>query len=74
MRDWQEKLDAFLRFNEQDVLTDAGRVSMEIARQLALDEYEEFAANRRTIEAVQADEEDAEFETAARKIERQSKK
>jgi hypothetical protein len=74
MRDWQEKLDTFLRFNEQDVLTDAGRVSMEVARQLALDEYEKFAANRRAIEAVQADEEDTEFETAARKIERQSKK
>jgi hypothetical protein len=35
-------LDAFLRFNEYEVLSDAGRVSAEVARQLAEQEYETF--------------------------------
>jgi hypothetical protein len=29
MRDWREKLDAFLRFNDQEILKDKGSVSME---------------------------------------------
>ncbi len=33
MRDWKEKLDAFLRFNEQEILDDKGTVSMEVAHQ-----------------------------------------
>jgi hypothetical protein len=70
MRDWQNKLDAFLRFNEQEVLEDAGRVSMEVAKQLALDEYEKFAAKRRAVEATIADEEDLQIESEIRLIER----
>lgn len=42
MRDWSEKLDAFLRFNEQDILKDKGRVSHEVAIALAEKEYEVF--------------------------------
>jgi hypothetical protein len=42
MADWAEKLDAFLRFNEYDVLGDAGRVSHEVARGLAEGEYNAF--------------------------------
>ena len=42
MRDWREKLDAFLAFNERDVLKDAGKVSAEVAQRLALDEFEKF--------------------------------
>lgn len=37
-----EKLDAFLRFNEYDILNHAGRVSHEVAKALAEDEYEKF--------------------------------
>jgi hypothetical protein len=33
MADWVEKLDAFLKFNEYDVLTNAGRVSHEVPQQ-----------------------------------------
>ena len=32
MRDWRERLDAFLRFNERDILLNAGKVSMEVAQ------------------------------------------
>lgn len=73
MKDWREKLDAFLAFNEQEVLQDAGRVSMEVARKLALDEYEKYDIHRRALEAAQADEEDAEFEALAQRVEQQAK-
>ncbi len=42
MRDWIEKLDAFLKFNEYDILHHAGAVSAEVAKQLAEKEYEKF--------------------------------
>jgi hypothetical protein len=42
MKDWIEKLDAFLKFNDYDVLTDAGKVSAEVARVLALNEFEKY--------------------------------
>lgn len=42
MADWVGKLDAFLQFNEYEVLKDAGRVSHEVARRLAEKEYEKF--------------------------------
>lgn len=42
MQAWAEKLDAFLRFNEYEVLQDAGRVSAAVARKLAEERYEVF--------------------------------
>jgi hypothetical protein len=42
MADWVSKLDAFLKFNEYDVLSDAGTVSAEVAKQLAEDHYAAF--------------------------------
>lgn len=42
MGDWVQKLDAFLQFNEYDVLTNAGRVSKEVADRLAETQYAEF--------------------------------
>jgi hypothetical protein len=38
MRDWRKKLDAFLHFNERDILTNAGKVSKVVADQLALEQ------------------------------------
>lgn len=35
MEDWVKKLDAFLQFNEYEILTNAGKVSHEVARKLA---------------------------------------
>jgi hypothetical protein len=60
MRDWREMLDAFLKFNERDILQNAGKVSMEVAQKLALDQFEAFSQRRLAKEAVQADEFDAE--------------
>jgi len=42
MKDWVEKLDAFLKFNERDILQDNGKVSHEVAEALALGEYEKY--------------------------------
>jgi hypothetical protein len=42
MADWVAKLDAFLEFNEYEVLTNAGSVSAEVARRLAEERYETF--------------------------------
>jgi hypothetical protein len=42
MRDWRAKLDAFLKFNEQEILQNAGEVSHEVAMALAEKEYEGF--------------------------------
>jgi hypothetical protein len=42
MADWVEKLDAFLKFNEYDVLRNAGKVSHEVAKELAEQQYESF--------------------------------
>ena len=55
MRDWREKLDAFLKFNERDILTNPGRVAKEVADRLALEQYDRFQARRLDVEA-QADE------------------
>jgi hypothetical protein len=51
MRDWREKLDAFLQFNERDILTNAGKVAKEVADKLALEQYEQFNARRLAAEA-----------------------
>jgi hypothetical protein len=57
MRDWRAKLDAFLRFNERQVPESPGKVSMEVARALAVEEYEWFTQRRLAEEAARADEE-----------------
>jgi len=42
MKDWSEKLDAFLKFNEQEILQDKGNISHEVALALAEKEYQSF--------------------------------
>jgi len=42
MKDWIQKLDAFLKFNEEEILQDAGTISHEVAKALAEKEYEKF--------------------------------
>jgi len=65
MRDWREKLDAFLQFNERDILTNAGGVAKEVADRLAVEQYDQFHARRLIVEA-QADE--RAFEDAVKKL------
>lgn len=42
MKDWVEKLDAFLQFNDYSVLKNAGSISAGIAKKLATKEFEKF--------------------------------
>ncbi len=42
MTDWIRKLDAFLTFNEYEVLTNAGQVSAAVAKRLATEEYTKY--------------------------------
>ena len=42
MKDWVEKLNAFLKFSEYEILTNAGKVSHEVAEALALKEYQRY--------------------------------
>ncbi|HBM15818.1 MAG TPA: cell filamentation protein Fic [Lentisphaeria bacterium] len=42
MSDWVEKLDAFLKFNERDILDNPGKVSAELAKSFAESEFEKY--------------------------------
>ena len=70
MKDWINKLDGFLSLNDRDILTNAGRISHEMAKQLAEEEYEKF--NRKRIEC--RDKQDSDFDRTVKMIEEQKKK
>jgi len=42
MKDWIDKLHAFLQINNKDILKDAGKVSHELAQELAEKEYDTY--------------------------------
>ena len=48
MKDWVSKLNAFLQFNDHEILKDAGKISAKVAEQLATQEYEKFKQIRIT--------------------------
>jgi hypothetical protein len=58
MTEWADKLDAFLSFNERDVLTHPGKVSHDVAEKLALEHYDTFDVQRLEAERIAADRED----------------
>ncbi len=71
LKDWQEKLDAWLQFNDRKVLPGAGRVSREAAYRKALAEYEHFEVRRREAIESQAEERLAQdLEEAVKKLPR----
>ena len=51
MADWENKLSDFLRFNGREVLENFGTVKREVAEKLALEQYEQYDAHRRALEA-----------------------
>ena len=61
MAEWVEKLDAFLKFNEYDVLANAGRVSREVAKELAEKQYE-------ALNAIQDRSFESDFERVSKKL------
>ena len=42
MEDWASKLDAFLRFNDAEILEDKGKVTAAIAKDFAESEFEKY--------------------------------
>ena len=42
MKDWAGKLNAFLQFNEREILENPGRVSQEVAKAFAESEFEKY--------------------------------
>ena len=42
MKDWIEKLNAFLQFNGKEILHSAGKISAKVAQELAYREYDKF--------------------------------
>lgn len=46
MKDWAEKLDAFLQFNDEDILHNNGKVTHEIAKAFAESEFEKYRVIR----------------------------
>lgn len=49
LKNWEEKLDAFLKFNDRNVLPNAGQVSKKQADAHAEEEYARFATRRRAL-------------------------
>lgn len=71
MADWVKKLDGFLAFNERNVLTHAGKVSAEMARQHA---EEEFAKHEVALRIREATEPTSDFDKAVEQIRRLEQK
>lgn len=42
MKEWSEKLDAFLEFNDYDILKDSGKIRADVAKKFAEKEYDKF--------------------------------
>jgi len=51
MAEWSAKLDSFLQFNEMDVLKNAGKVSTEVAKTLAIGEFVKYTEKQKKLEA-----------------------
>ena len=46
MKEWVNKLDSFLQFNEKDILQNSGKVSHEVAITLAESEFDKYQVNQ----------------------------
>lgn len=67
MANWAAKLDAFLQFNERNILTHAGKISHELALEHAHAEFVKFDDERRRREAI---ENVNDFDKTVKKLER----
>ena len=75
LNNWTIKLDEFLRFNERQVLPDAGSVSRESADEKAQQEYMRFSQSSRTAIEAQAEQDlMRELEDMANKLPKRKKK
>lgn len=61
LRDWVEKLDQFLQFNEREVLQGAGKISKKQADAKAEAEYERYTAAQRAAKEIRGESDIAEL-------------
>jgi hypothetical protein len=66
MHDWVNKIDAFLKVNDREILNNAGKVSHELAKQISEMAYEKF----NKMEITQDSKVDNDFEQAIKKIDK----
>jgi hypothetical protein len=67
MTEWVRRLDAFLQFNERNILTHAGAVSHQLAEEHAHAQFEQYDAARRRLEAAQPS---SDFDRAVEEVKR----
>ena len=65
MKDWIKKLDAFLQFNDKEILTNPGKVSAEIARAFAEKEFDKYSVIQDRLY-------ESDFDRAIKKIEKKT--
>lgn len=65
MKDWTERLDAFLQFNEYTILKDAGKVSAAVAHELAEKQFEKYRV-------VQDKEYESDFDKEIKKLDKKN--
>ncbi|MCX5644897.1 MAG: virulence RhuM family protein [Phycisphaerae bacterium] len=69
MKDWEQRLDEFLQFNQRDVLTNAGRVTKAEADAFTEEQYDRFAERRRALKEAQGEQDTFKtLEDAARNL------
>jgi len=72
---WRHNVDRLLEFNERPILDGAGAISAERAKEIAHERYEQFDAQRRRNEALEADAEDLrELEALEERIKKEGDK
>jgi len=71
MTDWIKKLDAFLEFNERNILTHAGSISHKLALEYANDRFAKYEEQRRKLEASQPT---GDFDKAVEQVKRLEKR
>ena len=67
MKDWVQKLDAFLQFNEEAILKNTGSVTHEVALALAEKEFEKYRIIQNKIY-------ESDFDKALKEISKTNKK
>lgn len=67
MAEWVQRLDAFLQFNERNILTRAGAVSHQLAEEHAHAQFEHYDAERRRLDAAQPS---SDFDRAVEEVKR----
>lgn len=67
MAEWVQRLDAFLQFNERNILSHAGAVSHQLAEEHAHAQFERYEAERRRLGAAQPS---SDFDRAVEEVRR----